>query len=102
LTRQIMILAFVMLIPLAGILAGDTKEIKRSNVMFDSSTRRPASGPLRIHPDNPRYFTDGSGKAIYLTGSHTWAALHERRLEETPVFDYPVLYLGTADKSIAL
>ncbi len=31
-----------------------------------------AAGPLRVHPDNPRYFTDGSGKAVYLTGSHTW------------------------------
>jgi len=31
-----------------------------------------AGGPLRVHPDNPRYFTDGSGKAVYLTGSHTW------------------------------
>ena len=28
--------------------------------------------PLTVHPANPRYFTDGSGKAIYLTGSHTW------------------------------
>ncbi len=25
-----------------------------------------------MHPDNPRYFTDGSGRAVYLTGSHTW------------------------------
>ena len=32
----------------------------------------PARGPLRVHPDNPRYFTDGSGRAVYLTGSHTW------------------------------
>jgi hypothetical protein len=31
----------------------------------------PAAGLLWIHPKNPRYFTDGSGKAIYLTGSHT-------------------------------
>jgi hypothetical protein len=27
---------------------------------------------LRVHPDNPRYFTDGSGRAVYLTGAHTW------------------------------
>jgi hypothetical protein len=32
----------------------------------------PARGPLRVHPDNPRYFTDGSGRAVYLTGAHTW------------------------------
>lgn len=30
---------------------------------------------LRVHPENPRYFTDGSGKAVYLTGSHTWNSL---------------------------
>src|SRR5678815_18433 len=36
------------------------------------SQASPAQGPLRVHPTNPRYFTDGSGKAIYLTGSHTW------------------------------
>lgn len=40
-----------------------------------------APGPLRVHPTNPRYFTDGtrnadgSMRAIYLTGSHTWNSL---------------------------
>lgn len=38
----------------------------------------PTSGPLRIHPENPRYFTDGpvladgSARAVFLTGAHTW------------------------------
>jgi len=36
------------------------------------SARGPARGPLRTLPENPRYFTDGSGQAIFLTGSHTW------------------------------
>ena len=31
-----------------------------------------ARGPLRVLAANPRYFTDGSGRAVYLTGSHTW------------------------------
>jgi hypothetical protein len=31
-----------------------------------------ADGLLRKHPTNPRYVTDNSGKAIYLTGSHIW------------------------------
>jgi len=31
-----------------------------------------SSGPLHADPQNPRYFTDNSGKAIYLTGAHTW------------------------------
>lgn len=27
-----------------------------------------ATGPLRVHPENPRYFIDGNGKAIRLAG----------------------------------
>jgi hypothetical protein len=40
------------------------------NVLFPSLNEAAATGPLRVHPTNPRYFTDGSEKAIYLTGSH--------------------------------
>jgi hypothetical protein len=28
--------------------------------------------PLRVHYTNPRFFADANGRAIYLTGSHTW------------------------------
>ena len=35
------------------------------------------NGVLRVHPENSRYFTDDSGKAIYLTGSHTWFLIQE-------------------------
>jgi hypothetical protein len=31
------------------------------------------AGPLTVHPTNPRYFADASGRAILLSGSHTWA-----------------------------
>ena len=31
-----------------------------------------ASGPLKVSSTNPRYFADGAGNAIYLTGAHTW------------------------------
>lgn len=34
-------------------------------------------GTLRPCPDNPRYFTDDTGKAIYLSGSHTWATFSD-------------------------
>ena len=27
---------------------------------------------IQVNPDNSRYFIDAQGKAIYLTGSHTW------------------------------
>jgi len=29
-------------------------------------------GPLKVDPVNPRYFQDPNGRAIFLTGSHTW------------------------------
>src|SRR5215469_6784938 len=50
-----------------------------------------SSGPLRANPANGRYFTDGSGKAIYLTGSHTWSNLMDRGTLHPPrvPFDYP-------------
>lgn len=47
-----------------------------------------ARGPLRVHPKNPRYFADGSGRAIYLVGSHTWANFMDIGLEGSPPFDY--------------
>src|SRR5687767_14991550 len=54
-----------------------------------------APGPLRVHPTNPRYFTDGTKtrdsawKAVYLTGSHTWANLIDRGVSDPPpTFDF--------------
>jgi hypothetical protein len=43
---------------------------------------------LRVHPTNPRYFTDDGKRAVYLTGSHTWANLQDIGLAETPPFPY--------------
>jgi len=46
-------------------------------------------GPLRVHPANPRYFTDGNGRAIYLTGSHTWDNLQDMgTTDPPPAFDF--------------
>src|SRR5215467_8709003 len=49
-----------------------------------------ATGPLRRGPANGRYFADGTGKTIYLTGSHTWANLMDRGTLHPPrvPFDY--------------
>ncbi len=48
-----------------------------------------AAGPLRLHPDNPRYVAVPSGPVVWLTGSHTWANLQDRGVEgQTPDFDY--------------
>ncbi len=54
-----------------------------------SFSRWPATGPLRDNPANPRYFTDGSGRAIFLTGAHTWANLQDIGLPPVPRFDWP-------------
>ena len=51
----------------------------------------PVSGPSRVRSQNLRYFADGSGKAIYLTGSDHWSNLHNSRRLGEPVtrgFDY--------------
>lgn len=57
----------------------------------------PAKGPLRVHPTNPCYFTDGmknrdgSLKAIYLAGSHHWNNLQDSGRLGGPLtnrFDY--------------
>ncbi|RMG02908.1 MAG: hypothetical protein D6741_03035 [Planctomycetota bacterium] len=49
----------------------------------------PARGPLFVHPENPRYFTDGSGRAILLTGAHTWNNLVDMGPSDPPEpFDF--------------
>jgi Family of unknown function (DUF6298) len=48
-----------------------------------------AGGPLRVDPQNPRYFTDDSGQAIYLTGSHTWCNFEDcGSTDPPPPFDF--------------
>ena len=37
----------------------------------------PSMGPLRVHSRNPRYFADGTGRAVLLVGSHTWNSLQD-------------------------
>ena len=45
------------------------------------------NGPLRVDPKNPRYFTDNSGKAILLAGSHTWANFQDMLYADNKKFD---------------
>jgi len=46
-------------------------------------------GTLRKNPANPRYFTDDSGNAVYLTGSHTWNNLVDMgKGDPPPEFDF--------------
>lgn len=49
-------------------------------------------GSLRKCEANPRYFTDNSGRAIYLTGAHTWTVFQDSIVpghpEQSDIFDY--------------
>ncbi len=61
---------------------------------------QPARGPLKVLESNPRWFTDGSGRAVCLAGSHVWQSLQDNGLlirgavsNPPPVFDYDA-YLG--------
>jgi hypothetical protein len=52
-------------------------------------TAQQATGPLRVHPTNPRYFVDSTGKAVLLGGSHTWINLVDSgTVSPPPAFDY--------------
>src|SRR5688500_9787767 len=69
-----------------------------------AQTTQPAPGPLKIHPTNPRYFTDGtkasdgSLKAVYLTGAHTWNNLVDMGRNDPPEkFDFDA-YLKFLEK----
>ncbi len=47
----------------------------------------PPGGTLRPLASNPRFFADGSGRAVWLTGSHTWDNFQDWG-GQTPAFDY--------------
>jgi len=52
-------------------------------------------GPLKVSGDNARYFTDNSGKAIWLTGSKYWLAIQDGGRTDPPAaFDWDT-YLTT-------
>jgi hypothetical protein len=49
----------------------------------------PVTAPLRAFTNNPNYFTDGSGKAVYLTDSHTWNDFQDWGTDDSPEpFDF--------------
>ena len=75
---------------------GQTGDTNRGREREDSHHKaRPATGPLRVHPQTPRYFTDGTKdergapRAVYLTGSHTWNNLVDMGQSDPPEgFDF--------------
>jgi hypothetical protein len=70
-------------------------EIRRLPAEPAKETGSSCISPLRVHPTNPRYFTDGtklaggSLKAVYLCGSHTWNNLVDMGRDDPPKpFDF--------------
>ena len=58
--------------------AEPTEGIRNPTVLSQGAANRVrASGPLRLSEANRIYFTDGTGKAVYLTGSHVWNNLQD-------------------------
>jgi hypothetical protein len=73
------------LIPAIVVTVGDNTSTKA----LEAVRRSTAIGPLRVNPANSRYFADPSGRAIYLTGAHTWSNLQDNGLTDPPpAFDY--------------
>jgi hypothetical protein len=91
--------AVVLILTLAASVGGAHERLDRPPgraATMAQGQQRPASkararGPLRVHPTNPRYFTDGSGRAIYLTGSHLGWELQDHAWGREITFDYPHL-----------
>jgi hypothetical protein len=55
----------------------------------ERAKRAAATGPLRVHPQNPRYFADADGRALLLAGSHTWNNLIDMGRSDPPeAFDF--------------
>jgi hypothetical protein len=46
-------------------------------------------GPLAVHPRNPRYFVDDSGKAIYLGGHQIFTEIQDHASTKPWVLDWP-------------
>lgn len=59
--------------------------ISVSPITLSNSNQTVFNGLLKINPMNPRYFMDGSGKAVFFTGLHTWNNLQDM---DSIVFDY--------------
>jgi len=47
-----------------------------------------SNGPLRKSLRNPRYFEDGKGCLVVLSGSHTWANMQDLMVDGVPEFDF--------------
>jgi hypothetical protein len=87
LTRDILAVATVLIIIFLSTFASAAH---RSNVQKNLLAANCSTAPLRVDSVNPRYFVDGCGDAVYLTGSHTHLSFKDggERPPEISPFDY--------------
>jgi hypothetical protein len=72
---------------------------------ISATASKSITNPLTALSTNPNYFTDGSGKAVYLTGSHTWNNFQDWGTDGSPQpFDFPdyVKFLVTHNHNFTL
>ena len=82
---------FLLLLAVSQLTTAQVLDLGASNRAQPNPTRpavSPATGPLKPHPNNPRYFADSSGRAVYLVGSHTWANFQDIGFAGDTPFDY--------------
>ncbi|MDT8300560.1 MAG: DUF6298 domain-containing protein [Sedimentisphaerales bacterium] len=70
--RRIHLMVAVALALVSFGVTAHAEDMTVARVMAAGGSNTLRSNTLRVSSSNPRYFTDNSGKAIYLTGSHTW------------------------------
>jgi hypothetical protein len=74
----------ILLLTIATLVPGEAPVVSAA-----TEKANPITAPLRTSTDNPNYFTDGSGKAVYLTGSHTWNDFQDWGTDDSPQpFDF--------------
>lgn len=64
---------------------------------FPARAEDPASGPLRVSAVNPRYFADGTGHIVYLTGTHTWNNLQDMGPADPPLMKSAVVNISSSE-----
>ena len=57
-------------------------------LVFGASLSPSAANVLTVHPENPRYFADGSGKAIYLGGHQSFVDLQDNSFNKEFIRDF--------------
>ncbi len=75
----VFILFFILTLPFAT-----AAPVQGATTSISTANSKPITVPLRAWTNNPNYFTDGSGRAVYLTGSHTWNNFQDWGTDDAP------------------